>query len=191
MVIAPHPDDETIIAAGIMQAAVQRGDTVKVVVVTNGDLTADGLVRQAETVAAMTYLGVPAANVMFLGYGDQSLVTLYETAYPNTVYTSPAGQTQTYGNQGLGSTDYHNYRYGTHASYTRANVVGDIEAAIAAYMPADIYTTSVYDGHVDHLGTGLFVTEAILNVRKHTAPTYSPKVHDAIVHWGGGLARLL
>src|ERR1700688_3439591 len=73
MVIAPHPDDEAIIAAGIIQAAVQRGDTVKVVVVTNGDLVTSGLVREAETIAAMNYLGVAAAHVMFLRYGDQSM----------------------------------------------------------------------------------------------------------------------
>src|ERR1051325_3837894 len=37
LVIAPHPDDETIGAGGLIQQALAQGSLVKVVVVTNGD----------------------------------------------------------------------------------------------------------------------------------------------------------
>src|SRR5712691_4228865 len=37
MIFAPHPDDEALMASGIMYSALSRGDTVKVVVMTNGD----------------------------------------------------------------------------------------------------------------------------------------------------------
>src|SRR6266700_2836376 len=37
MIFAPHPDDEALMASGIMYSALSRGDTVKVVLMTNGD----------------------------------------------------------------------------------------------------------------------------------------------------------
>src|SRR5690348_15493192 len=37
MIFAPHPDDEALMGSGIMYSALSRGDTVKVVVMTNGD----------------------------------------------------------------------------------------------------------------------------------------------------------
>ncbi len=38
LVIAPHPDDDIIAAAGVIYRAVNRGDLCKVVFMTNGDL---------------------------------------------------------------------------------------------------------------------------------------------------------
>ena len=39
LVISPHPDDEEIIAAGVMRSAIARGQRVAIIVVTNGDYT--------------------------------------------------------------------------------------------------------------------------------------------------------
>ena len=56
---------------------------MKVVVVTNGDYYSPGVPlgyqREAETVAAMGLLGVPEQNVIFMGYGDETLQTLYQS----------------------------------------------------------------------------------------------------------------
>jgi len=37
LVIAPHPDDETIATAGVIVRAVKKGDAVKGVVIADGD----------------------------------------------------------------------------------------------------------------------------------------------------------
>lgn len=37
LIIAPHPDDETLAAGGLIKSVLSRGGQVKVVMVTNGD----------------------------------------------------------------------------------------------------------------------------------------------------------
>jgi len=70
-VVAPHPDDEALMASGVIANAVTRGEPAKVVVVTNGDNVKGnkkiGLRRQAESVAAMKVLGLQPDDVIFLG----------------------------------------------------------------------------------------------------------------------------
>src|SRR5215467_9724353 len=73
MIVAPHPDDEALMASGIIYSALARGDTVKVVVMTNGDKGGSdpgvtlGLTREGETVTAMSKLGLAEQNIIFLG----------------------------------------------------------------------------------------------------------------------------
>ena len=159
MVFGPHPDDETMIAAGRMRAALNSGASVKIVVVTNGDAggVSVGLMREGESVAAAQVLGLTEQDVIFLGYPDGSMLDIYNAASPTQVFTSAAGQTSTYGNRGLGGMDYHSYRYGSPGPYNHATVSGDIQALLTTYMPDEIYTTGNFDTHPDHQATDLFV----------------------------------
>src|ERR1700680_3481230 len=74
IIFAPHPDDEALMASGIMYSALARGDTVTVVVMTNGDSggptpgTTLGIAREGETVTGMSTLGLGEQNIIFLGY---------------------------------------------------------------------------------------------------------------------------
>jgi LmbE family N-acetylglucosaminyl deacetylase len=73
LLLAPHPDDDLIIAAGIIADAHRRGEPVTVVFLTNGDFegTEAGLTRQTEVVTAQTqYLGTVESELLFLGYRD-------------------------------------------------------------------------------------------------------------------------
>ena len=96
MIFAPHPDDEALMASGIMYSALSRGDTVKVVVMTNGDAgaappgTSLGTTRQGETVTGMSTLGLSEQNIIFLGYGDGMLMQLQNSSFPTAIYTSYA-----------------------------------------------------------------------------------------------------
>src|SRR5579862_588332 len=121
VVFAPHPDDEGLCCAGIISAAKAAGNTVKIVVVTNGDFYGYNTTaqREAETVAGMALLGVAESDIIFLGYGDQLMQTLFQSPSPTTVYTSAAGQTQTYATRGLGGVDYHTYLYGSPGPYNQ------------------------------------------------------------------------
>ncbi len=95
LVFAPHPDDETIAAGGLLQYACARGARVRVVFATDGDnnpwaqraverrwriSAADrarfGARRRREALAALARLGVAAGNAEFLGYHDQGLTAL-------------------------------------------------------------------------------------------------------------------
>lgn len=83
LVVAPHPDDETIGAFGLIRAARAAGARVRVLVVSDGAgshrrsvrwprrrLVAE---RRRETRRAMRRLGVHAGEIVFLGLPDGAL----------------------------------------------------------------------------------------------------------------------
>lgn len=185
LVISPHPDDEALCCSGVIYAALQSGDTVNVAVMTNGDYyspgTPLGYTREAETIAGMATLGVNSQNVIFLGYGDETLQEIYQSTDPTTIFQSQAGATQTYANQGLGGVSYHQYLYGSRGDYNRQTVLGDVEALLRNLQPTDVYTTSIWDDHPDHQSTFAFLVEAILNIR-NSGVSLPIRVHETLVH---------
>jgi len=78
LVVAPHPDDETLGCGATIARARHAGIPVHVVVVTDGsghppafaDKPRLVSLRRDETVAACGVLGVPASHVVFLGFPD-------------------------------------------------------------------------------------------------------------------------
>jgi LmbE family N-acetylglucosaminyl deacetylase len=182
MVFAPHPDDETLIAAGVMRAAVTSGASVKVVVVTNGDASgvSEGLRREGESVAAAQVLGITEQNVIFLGYPTLSMRDIYNAPSPTQVFTSAAGQTSTYGNRGLGGMDYHSYRFGSPGPYNHVTVSQDIQDLLTTYLPDEIYTLTNFDTHPDHQATALFVTEALVSL-KRSGVALSSKLYESLI----------
>ncbi len=187
LVIAPHPDDDVITSAGVIYSAVKRGEPVKVVFMTNGDLygTAIGYQREGEAVnAQVNNLGPVENDLMFLGYPDGHLETIYDSYLAsNDRYTTSFGQSTTYGNRGLGRSDYHYYKFGSHALYNRYNIVQDLQTIIQTFKPDHIYTTSEYDHHSDHSTTYLLLKMALAAVSS-ADPNYKPVVHKTIV-WSG------
>ncbi|MDI3529439.1 MAG: N-acetylglucosamine malate deacetylase 2 [Thermoanaerobacter sp.] len=100
LVFAPHPDDETLASAGLIQDTMRYGGEVKVVIITNGgsfkravienydipfptphDFLRLGYDRQKETLSTLKYLGVKEENIIFLGYPDKGLVYLLEIVF--------------------------------------------------------------------------------------------------------------
>ena len=80
VIVAPHPDDESLGCGGVMAAASARGQAVAVVIVSDGcgSHTHSALyppdrlraLREAETLEAVAALGVPAEGVTFLRLPD-------------------------------------------------------------------------------------------------------------------------
>lgn len=115
LLLAPHPDDETLCCAGLIQQAVAAGVTVHVVFVTSGDgFELDGALmsrrldptdaammglahaRVREAQAATQLLGLRADQTSFLGYPDGGLFALFLEHYA-VPYTSPfTGQAAVY-----------------------------------------------------------------------------------------------
>lgn len=81
MFVSPHDDDLCIGAGLLMQAGVQAGIEVQVVVVTDGCLGYCGPdqkddiveIRRQETLQSFELLGIPSSNVNFLGFPDGGL----------------------------------------------------------------------------------------------------------------------
>jgi LmbE family N-acetylglucosaminyl deacetylase len=186
LVVAPHPDDDILIAAGVTSAATQRGEQVTVVFMTNGDNygTAMGNWRQDEAVdAQVNSLGNNENNLIFLGYPDGGLETMYSD-YPSQTdqYLSPnSGQNVTYGHRGLGGADYHYYKFGAHAQYNGFNLLKDLKDIIDTQRPDQIITVAEIDQHTDHSTTSDVVHDAIVAVTA-ADPTYVPVFNKSLVH---------
>jgi LmbE family N-acetylglucosaminyl deacetylase len=95
MLIAPHPDDESLACSIVLQHAVRAGASVRVVYATDGennpwpqrvlqrkwrldkmDRIRWGRLRRQEALNALSVLGVPEANAEFLALPDQGLTNL-------------------------------------------------------------------------------------------------------------------
>ena len=185
LIVAPHPDDDLVYGSGVARAALDRGDSVKIVYMTNGDLNGltVGYDREDEAVRAQTDdIGTSEDDLMFLGYPDGYLGRIWND------YRDPAGalttdnnqQSTTYGDRGLGRVDYHSYRFGSPAAYNAPNVLRDLDLIMATYRPDAVYTTSESDQHLDHTATFLFVRQAMLDTMT-VDPTYHPELHKTIV----------
>jgi LmbE family N-acetylglucosaminyl deacetylase len=95
LILAPHPDDESLATGGLIQAALARGARVRVLLLTNGDnnpwpqrllerrwrigaheRARWGARRKREAEAALDRLGVPRPAVRFLELPDQGITRL-------------------------------------------------------------------------------------------------------------------
>ena len=95
LVLAPHPDDETLAAGGLLQRALARGGAARVVFATDGennpwtqrlverrvrigpeDSARFGRRRRREALDAMAELGLREEDAVFLGLPDQAITDL-------------------------------------------------------------------------------------------------------------------
>lgn len=86
LVVAPHPDDETLGCGGAIALLRSLGNDVRVLVISDGTMShprsrqypapALRALRESETLTALAVLGVAAAAVTFLRWQDGSVSTL-------------------------------------------------------------------------------------------------------------------
>src|SRR5665647_1756049 len=65
LIVAPHPDDETITTAGVIRYCIENNIPVYVVVVTDGGSGKLGVTRYHESLNATEILGLPDSNITF------------------------------------------------------------------------------------------------------------------------------
>jgi LmbE family N-acetylglucosaminyl deacetylase len=159
LVIAPHPDDESIAAGGLLQRAIAAGGEVHVIVVTDGDNNpwpirylkkkvhindADraewGALRREESRRALATLGVPATASTFLGYPDRLLTTM--------------------------------------ARRGDLRVREAIAASIEAFAPSLLVIPSAFDLHPDHRAIGWFAHDAAKGANIVTYVIHGHPPHD-------------
>jgi LmbE family N-acetylglucosaminyl deacetylase len=170
IVFSPHCDDEVLGPGGLIAKSIQNGAKVYVVLMTNGDGQRFGTIeefrkiypnannyiksgydRQQETISALSVLGVPKENIIFLGYPDHGLKKLLTINW-STPYRSPYTRT---------SQSPYNNSYQKDASYTGTNVENNIEEILKTYSPNLIIATPKFDQHPDHAATFEFVVRAM------------------------------
>jgi LmbE family N-acetylglucosaminyl deacetylase len=164
LVVAPHPDDETLCCAGAIQRVVRAGGRVTVVWLTNGDAARLVLVsmsrslfpapavarelgaqRMAEARAAAARLGVPPGGQVFLGYPDGGLLELL-TAHRTIPYVSRT--------TGAAAVPY-GEALGSRHPYTGASLEQDFIEVLEHSRPTLILAPTPLDAHADHRAAGL------------------------------------
>lgn len=182
LVIAPHPDDEALLAAGAMAKARAAGKSVSVIVVTNGDFTCerDGYLREAESVRALAKLDVK--DVHFLGYPDGALARMGHQPLDPIEHRDANGEctarTGTYADRSEGRLDEHTARTGQPGEWTSDSLLGDLEALLDRLRPRTILLPHFIDDHPDHAATYRYVRRALENLHRE------PEVLRGVVHSG-------
>lgn len=187
LVISPHPDDETLCCAGVIQRVLRAGGEVSVVWLTSGDGSALGMLlvektlfdtrkmrafgetRMREARAATALLGVPPHGQLFLGYPDGGVLALLGHNR-SQAYTSHF--------TGASAVPYPDALFPGHP-YTGASLQQDLAAVIARVRPTLILAPSPLDAHEDHRAAGL----ATIELTARAAAT-APIVRYWVVHGG-------
>jgi len=189
LVVAPHPDDETLCCAGVIRRVVRAGGRASVVWITSGDgsfldlllieksLSASaarqralGARRMREARAAASLLGVPADRQLFLGYPDRGVLELL-TAHHDTPYTSRSTASA--------AVPYPEALFPGH-TYTGASLERDFAAVLERVRPTLVLAPSPRDSHPDHGGA------ALLTLRSMASRGELAAVRCWIVHGGEG-----
>jgi len=172
LVLAPHPDDEVLGAAGVIQQAVAMKLPIKVVFLTYGDsnqwsfllyrkhpvifpaaVENMGLVRHDEAVNASRILGLDPRNLIFLGYPDFGTLNIWYYHWDQRpAYRSIMTRVIAVPYKGA-------YRYG--APYKGEEIVQDLRSILREYKPTKIFVSHPADHNGDHLAFYLYLRVAL------------------------------
>ena len=194
MVFSPHPDDETLAAAGLIQRVLSLGGSVKVVFMTSGDGFPEGVekenriarptaqdyrnygkLRKKEARQALRILGMKKEDVVFLNFPDGGLRNLLQKYWvdrrpyfrsPFTLDDRPQ----------LDDTLLPNIEF------NGEDVKREIEKLLLDFHPSLITVADSRDQHPDHCSTYFFVSKSLKTYRKNY-PTFDPKVLNFLVHF--------
>lgn len=194
LIIAPHPDDETLAAGGVIQQALAEGSQAKVVIVTNGDgqkfapvvlnenfaprpqdYIALGQRRQAESMAALEKLGMKDEDIVFLGYPDRGTNPMWLADW-NRQCPYTASYTRAEKNPYPDT-----YRAGD--NYCGIDLLNDLQTIIEGYKPDLVILPHPADQNADHGAVSNFTRMAIAMIIAGDK-SYAPEIWGYIVHYG-------
>ncbi len=171
LVVAPHPDDESLGAGGLMQRTLAAGGRVHVLFLTNGDGYPEavevatghhepsaseyrgfGELRRAEALVALEHYRVLPLAVTFLGFPDGGLAEIWRRGPHVPPYESPYTRED--------NAPYpHAFEAG--ARYVSRDLVRLIARMVALADPDWIALPTPVDNHADHCATFTFVLAAL------------------------------
>lgn len=195
LVIAPHPDDETLGAAGLVQRVLARGGQADLVLVTAGDGNVGGVVmetglrqpppanyvaygerRVGEARAAARALGFADDAVDLLGFPDGGLLPLlsqhWRRAHPARSATTGA------------SDPPYAFAVDPDVGYDGADLRDELVRVLERVQPTIIALPDPLDRHPDHRAAAVF---ALLAVDEWVGGRWprraAPRVLGYLVHW--------
>ena len=190
LVLAPHPDDETLGTGGVLQRAHAAGAAVRVAFLTYGDanelsflvyrdrpvvmpeaVEAMGRRRHDEAVAAARVLGIEAPALVFLGYPDDGLLDVLMAHWGDD---PPLQSVLTR----VTAVPYAS-ALRPHAPYKGEEILRDLTAVLREFRPTQVFVSHAADRHPDHCATYLFTRVALWDL----AGEMHPAVHPYLIHY--------
>jgi N-acetyl-1-D-myo-inositol-2-amino-2-deoxy-alpha-D-glucopyranoside deacetylase len=194
-VIAPHPDDETLGAGGLIQRVRAAGGQVRVVLITAGDgfvegvkhetgtplprpsaFVAYGQERLREARAALRVLAPDHSRLEILGFPDGGLDGLLQAHWwRNLPERSPT----------TGATDppYDDQVLEPDVLYDGDDLRRELEQIIHVTRPTIVVLPDPLDRHPDHRAAGLFALLALKDWSEHRPEKELPDLLAYLVHW--------
>lgn len=192
LVVAPHPDDETLVAGGLVQRVLDRGGSVRVALVTAGDgyvaavIRATGLSRPhpvqyiaygerrlKEARGAMHVLGRGKIRLEVLAFPDGGLAQLLH-AYWAQGHPEPSATT------GARKPPYRE-ALERGIAYDGADLRRELVHVLRETRPTMVVLPDPLDRHPDHRATGLFTLLALQSWSRDGVPM--PRLLAYLVHW--------
>lgn len=190
LILAPHPDDEAIGTAGVIQKALKAGAEIKITCFTNGDhnqlafivyekrLTFRkgeflhmGEVRRKETIQAMESLGLGQDDIVFLGYPDFGTMEILTKYWSNVrpykslltrVSNVPYSECLSYA-----------------APYVGESIIKDLKTVIYDFKPTKIFVSHPVDTNRDHRALYLFLQIALWDLE---GKIVRPEIYPYLIH---------
>jgi len=191
LVLVPHPDDDILSNAGLIQQALEKGIPVEVALLTVGDYNETsyalfrkeinlgvtealrlGETRHEEALAAQGILGIKPEQITFLGYPDGGALEIFEKHW---------GDTQPYrallsGESGV----FYTFAQSLGAPFKGESILADLEQVVREFKPTKIFTSHPGDVHPDHQSLPLYLQVALWDLKDEI----QPEVYHFITHYG-------
>ena len=199
LILAPHPDDETIGCAGVIMRAREAGAKVKVVYLTSGDnnifsilfynpllfpvrvffirgkdFVTLGQQRQAEAIEAMKILGLEKEDLTFLGYPDHGTDKMFISYWGDKKpYESMLSRQKK-----VPYKDSLSFK----EEYKGDNILADLKGFILDYRPTKVFVSHAADFNGDHWALYLYLQMVLADLFDEMP---MPKVYSYLVHVPG------
>ncbi len=195
MVLAPHPDDEVLGAAGIIQRATKSGLPLKIVFLTCGDnnqlafmlyrkhpvlapssVRKMGEIRLNEAVAAGKVMGVKADEIVCLGYPDFGTLHMFLEYWDTNAIPFRSMLTRS-------REVFYDKAFRKGAPYRAVDVMDDIKHIIKDFQPTLLFTSHPSDLNPDHQALYAFSRIVLMELKGEGAISNDVKFLPYLVHF--------
>jgi len=187
LILAPHPDDEVLALGGLISEFSKRKIFLKIVYLTNGDgnpslfwrdkeikfspakFVETGKERINEAIEAVKSLGCWRKNLVFLGYPDNCLFSMWR--YPQNLAVSKTTK--------LNHSPY-SFSFRKRREYRGINIVADIKVLLKKFKPTIVFIPHQKESNLDHRAVSFFFKKAVED-NNWTGQIYQYLVHYKIL----------
>jgi LmbE family N-acetylglucosaminyl deacetylase len=198
LVLAPHPDDESLSAAGLIQQVLQNGGTVRSTVVTSGDAYVGAVMQDSgkRNPSAADYLNFGekrleesrrAAEVLGHGFVQLDLLGFSD----GSIYSALVSHWRRNNPMRSEFTGFDHVPYGQAEDRGFAqdgqDLLNELVAILRDTKPTIIAFPDVMENDSDHAGLGMFTLLAVHHwLQQYPTPHPQPKLLAYLIHWQHG-----